>query len=64
MQGVLRLVEFVQMSFVDAFFGRVNLEKGMIFSREEGEDLRSWKNLQKTRRKKQSSSFGHRCGAC
>ncbi|CAL9021025.1 unnamed protein product [Prunus brigantina] len=42
----------------------VNLEKCRIFSREEGEDLRGWKNLQKTRRKKQLSSFGHRCGAC
>ncbi|CAL2266289.1 unnamed protein product [Prunus armeniaca] len=42
----------------------VNLEKRRIFSREEGEDLRSWKNLQKTRRKKQSSYFGYRCGAC
>ncbi|CAL2277474.1 unnamed protein product [Prunus armeniaca] len=38
---------------VNALFMKVNLEKCRIFSREEGEDLRGWKNLQKIRRKKQ-----------
>ncbi|KAI5323516.1 hypothetical protein L3X38_032588 [Prunus dulcis] len=50
----------VQGDHVYALFGRVNLEKGTIFSKEEGIDLWSWKNLQKTRKKKQSSSFRHR----